>query len=184
MLTLLFRGVISPPEDLVEYIDQSAIPLRRWRTLSTFSQLRVLKKHTHDIIVDVAPSRKTSLLVFLVHKGVPSTFLMEKYHTSSLRVLKLDLGPGISPSLFRGTVLEVKFWNDVFHLYDVHRWKGLPATDRATAFEHVQKEVIPFFSRPSVYKYDDLNNIMGQQLIFMTRDASSSIAWVFKPGGA
>lgn len=176
MLDAIQRGSFTPPEILTGYLEQMAIPPKKWKNLERISQLRYLKREPHDILVDTLPQRRTSLLVFFRHQDTYTTVMIPTFQ-------KLDLGPGISPSVFDGTVLEVKFVQNTFQVYDVYYWKGTRVTSRIEAFKKLQEEVLPFMSIPTLYTYDDICTLTDKRLLFLPRATTSRDpeVWIFNP---
>lgn len=181
MLLSLQRGVITPPDDIIGFLKELKSKKKIFRPLHHLRQLHRLKKKPHDIIVDISSKTTTCLLVFMYYKDVPTVLYVENYFTTKkpTSVIKLDLGPGISPSVFHGSVLEVKDIDNTFHIYDVLYWKGAPTDKREACFKEVGKEVIPFTSTPLIYSYDNIPSLADKRILFYPQASADQVVWVF-----
>ena len=185
MLTPLLRGDFTPPDELTEYLTRLDLRRKRFRHLQHIRQLHRLKKTPHDIVLDIAPMRKTFLLVFFFHRDKPTTVMVQNFFgKGQTSAKKIDLGPGISPAVFSGTVVEVKDWDNTFQVYDLLYWKGVRVENRSDAFDELAVEVIPFLSQPRLYVYDDISSLAENRLLFLPKTSSSLPSddiWVFTP---
>lgn len=179
MLQSLFRGILRPSTALLEHLDKLKIPIKAHKPLRQSWQLRQLLKEPHDIVINSCPYKMAPIqhLLFLTIDQKPITVLVGKLGSNEQTFQKLDLGPGIHPSIFGGTILEVRYAKGTFHVCDVLFLKGKATQDRRKAIEELNEEVIPFLTRPKVYSYSDIPSICDLRLLFLSKDR----AWSFVP---
>lgn len=181
MLTPLQRGLFTPLTEVVDYVKTLGMPRKVWRRLDRISQIRRLKHIAHDVMIDVVPRGRVALLVFFKYNDCETTVFIENYSSSMTVAHKLDLGP-ISSHIFKGTVLEVKYWENTFHVYDVLYWKGDKVTERDKSFKNLEEEVLPFLSRPRLYSYDDISQLTEERLLFLPKtDCEVQQVWIYCP---
>lgn len=179
MLKSLLRGNLVYSTTFAKQIEDYKLPQKSWKRLKYSRQLKRLKNIPHDIIIDTGNGNiPIRLLVFMIHNDVPTTVLIDQ----NKNIQKIDLGPEIAPSIFRGTVLEVKYADGTFHVCDVLLFKGDLVTDRFVTMDKLNAEYLPFLSRPKIFTYSDIPQISDNKLMFLPKCGHSiQEAWVFVP---
>lgn len=184
MLKSLLRGTISVTTTVTDQLEDYKLPSKTWKRLQYTRQLKTLSKIPHDIIIDnVRKDAPVKLLAFISIDNVPVTLLIDGYKSNktSMSVEKLDLGPDIKPSIYKGTILEVKYDTGVFHVYDVLLFKGETVTNRAETIDLLNAEYLPFLSRPQIFSYTDLVHISMNKLVFLPKNGFKQDVWLYRP---
>lgn len=179
MLATIQRGDLTPPfkQILLAFLEEKACqPIRVWLHITQPYQVRRLCRNPHDMIIDIAPKQRVLTVVFLTMASTPMIVVVDRK-----KYRRIDLGPGIHHSLFKGTVVQAKYVDHTFHLCNVLLLKGEAVTDRRSAFEDLNAHVLPFFTRPEVMDYSMIPLLGESGLLFLPRSPSQSKAWSFAP---
>lgn len=175
MLESLYRGVVTPSSIITDFLGTYDLPRKKWKRLCHPKQLNHLRREPYDIIVDEGGRAKINLMAFFRHQDNPLIAVIEADKNN-----KVDLGPGIHPDIFNGTVLEIKYHKNTFHVCDILLFKGRIPSNRSEIIEEFNEELLPFFSRSHVFSYSDLPNLINCRLLFLPRKGTHK-AWSFIP---
>jgi hypothetical protein len=182
MIPSIVRGKMSPALELQICNYLSQFKTRHIKQLKYQKDIRRLAKINHDIVLDF--SGPTMWLIFIKFEdNKPLTVLWvfpTRTNGNKKECIKIDLGPGIKKELFSGTVLEVKWQNNTFHLIDVLLYKGQEVENRDIVINSLNTDVIPFMDRPKVFSYQDIPSLTQHRLLFLPPQASMP-SWSFIP---
>lgn len=176
MIPSIVRGKIYPELELQikNYLTQ--FENRKVKQIKYPKDLQRLSKTSHDIVLDV-PGPTLWLIFVKFEDDKPLTVVLKK---KEKECVKLDLGPGLHKDLFDGTVLEVKWQDNTFHLIDVLSYKGQKVKDRALTVRQLEADVIPFVDRPKLFSYKDIPSLTQHRILFLPPQAQMS-SWLFMP---
>lgn len=176
----------------------------RYTQISNVSHLEFLQKNIHYILLNYAC--RNYLLYFKIFNGVKMCVIIERktleYKPKSIddvvrkaQIFVLELNFSIKNDLYKGTLLDVKMVNNIFHVYNVFIWKGIDRTNDSSSdnFRLLNNEKIDIINEVVIYNYCDLENIRniidndtkvsgiifipkipGNQLIFLNNTSNST----------
>lgn len=176
----------------------------RYTQISNVSHLEFLQKNIHYILLNYAC--RNYLLYFKIFNGVKMCVIIERktleYKPKSIddvvrkaQIFVLELNFSIKNDIYKGTLLDVKMVNNIFHVYNVFIWKGIDRTNDSSSdnFRILNNEKIDIINEVIIYNYNDLENVKniiendtkvsglifipkipGNQLIFLNNSNTST----------
>lgn len=178
MIPSIVRGKVYPALELQIFDYLSQFKTRKIKQLKHQRDIRRLAKTSHDIVLDFPGPTMWLVFVKLAdEKPLTVVWLLNK---DKKECIKIDLGPGINKELFNGTVLEVKWQNNTFHLIDILLYKGQEVENRVVTVNNLDTDVIPFVDRPKVFSYKDIPSLTQHRLLFLPPQACMP-SWSFIP---
>lgn len=176
MLTV-FRGTITSPrvkDEVRSFMKTHIRRKRKWRELNNKNQLVSLKARKHCVLLGVSGPMYT--MVFMKCSQGDRFIILDDGKT----MCKLDLGSGLPSWLFNGTIFQVRYRKHTFHLCDVLLLGGDIPQNMYEAFQHLEKQVIPYFARSRCYDYAEIPQLTSSpcgRLLFIPFQGSDGWFW-------
>lgn len=176
MIPSIVRGKVYPELEvrIMNYLTR--FETRKVKQIRYPKDIQRLSKTFHDIVLDV-PGPTLWLIFLKFEDDKPLTVVLKQ---KEKECVKLDLGPGLHKDLFDGTVLEVKWQGNTFHLIDVLFYKGAEVKDRVLTVNQLEADVIPFVDRPKLFSYKDIPSLTQHRILFLPPQAQMA-SWLFVP---